>query len=690
MPRRLDALAAWLTARYPWVLAGIVLLGAVLRVAVYFDLQAADPAFHEPGLDSGVFLRWAGEIAGGNVLGDRPFFLNPLYPYLLSPVVALFPDDPVLVIRILQGLVGLGSVLLIATATRRFLGPVHALGAALIAATYPVTIFYEQQVMIVAVAVFLNALTLVCLGRLADRPTLLRAAVAGIPLGLAVLARPNVGLFALLLPIWLLRLGPTGGRVRFAAVRTAALFAGIVVVVLPVTARNAVVGKDFVPVTTSMGINLWQCNNPEAWETGRMTSREVRFNPRFVETDAIAVAERNAGRPLAPSEFSKYWQRRTLRTMGENPGTAAGYLVRKAVYFLNGFEPPSSQYYEMRRTETSFLRFLPLSFWILSPLALAGAILVLLRKRDALPFVLLYVAYWAGLTIFFPLGHYRAPVLPAVFPLATLAIGAILTGPRRSVAIMLIVLAALLANGTAVASVFGVPRLPRNRAEKTTWHYNNGLSLLRRGDLEGAEEKFRRAREENPASWLVDMGFAHLARARGDRTGEEVNLRHVLDKVPGQPTARGSLGANLFHRGRRTEGMSLVEAAVRDDPRDPALRAIYADLLMATGRPAEALVQLEAEVTHGRPGPDNLGRQVWCLRRIGRKEEAARRVERGLRLFPGSPPLHFEHARLLVDTSAPRDRIRAAVRSGVFRRVSEVLEVLTGLEQRGLLADGIE
>ena len=43
-----------------------------------------------------------------------------------------------------------------------------------------------------------------------------------------------------------------------------------------------------------------------------MGSREIRFNPLFVETDAIAVAERAEGRALKPSEFSKYWQRRTL------------------------------------------------------------------------------------------------------------------------------------------------------------------------------------------------------------------------------------------------------------------------------------------------------------------------------------------------------------------------------------------
>jgi len=662
---RARSAADWLASHYRIVLAGIVLLGIILRIATYLDLAASQPSFFRPDLDSGVFLNWARDIASGNIAGDRAFFLNPLYPYLISPLVALAPKDPLLLIRLVQGALGIGTVLLTAGATRRYLGPGNALGAALLAAVYPLLLFYEQMLMIVTVAVFLNALTLYALARFAETRTLLRAAVAGLPLGLAVLARPNVGLFAILLPIWLLRLAPAGQRMRFTAIRTAALFAGIVLMVLPVTIRNAVVGKDFVPVTTSMGINLWQCNNPKAWWTGVMGSREIRFNPLYVETDAIAIAERESGRALRPSEVSKYWQRRALAVMGENPGAATGFFARKAVYFLHGFEAPSSLHYEMESRETSFLKRIPLSFWLLSPLALAGVVLCLLRRREALPLALLFLAYWAGLTIFFPLGHYRAPVLAAVFPLVTLAVGALLTGRRSAIlAGTLVLLAALLANGTAIAAMVGVKRLPGYDADKVTWWVNRGYTRLNAREFDRAAEAFATANAHEPNAWLPFMGLAHLARDRGLLDEEERCYREVLARFPGNPVAIGGIGRNLFARGRRAEGIAMAERAIEQDPRDPGLRMNLAAMLMKIDRYADALVSLEAQAKIGLPNADNLARQVYCLGNLGRAEDARVKAIDAIRIFPGHPPLHFGLAYVLRELRVPPERIRAAVRAG--------------------------
>jgi tetratricopeptide (TPR) repeat protein len=662
---RLRSLAGWLTSHDRIVLAAIVAIGIALRVATYFDLAAFNPSFFRPALDSAVFLDWARDIAGGDVLGDRPFFLNPLYPYLISPLVALAPDDPLLLIRLVQGVLGIGTILLTAGATRRFLGPVHALGAAFLAAVYPLLLFYEQMLMIVTVAVFLNALTLFALARFSETRTVLRAAVAGLPLGLAVLARPNVGLFALLLPLWLLHLAPAKAKVRFAAVRTVALLAGIVVMVLPVTFRNFVVGDDFVPVTSSMGINLWQCNNPRAWDAGVMVSDEIRFNPLYVETDAILVAERGTGRALKPSEVSKYWQRRALRAMGGDPGRAAGFLTRKAIYFLNGYEAPSSIHYEMEKRETALLRLNPFGFWLLGPLALAGVVLCILRRRAALPLALLFLAYWVGLTIFFPLSHYRAPVLPAVFPLATLALGGLFGGRRTALpAGALVLAAALLANGTALASAVGFERLSGYAGEKVTWWVNRGYTRLGEGDLDGAAEAFTAAQAEDPASWTPWMGLGHLARARGNLDEEERCYREVLKRFPNNPVAVAGLGRVEFTRGRRAEGIALVERAVKADPRDPSLRAMLADLLMSSGRPADALAQLREQARLGRADPDNFARRVFCLGNLGQHRDGLRTADEGIRVFPNYPALHFGRAYMLRDLRAPVEQVRAAVRAG--------------------------
>ena len=174
---RLDRLATFCGCNYRRILLAVLLLGLLLRIGAYFDLRATDPAFFDPQLDSHHFIQWAEEIASGNILGDKVFFLNPLYPYFMAPIRVVAGEDSfLLVLRIVQVLLGLGTVVLLAGATRRLAGPGTALLAAIIGATYPLLLYYEQRVMIVTLAVFLNALTLNFLARFADRKTLGSAA----------------------------------------------------------------------------------------------------------------------------------------------------------------------------------------------------------------------------------------------------------------------------------------------------------------------------------------------------------------------------------------------------------------------------------------------------------------------------------------------------------------------------------
>jgi tetratricopeptide (TPR) repeat protein len=387
-----------------------------------------------------------------------------------------------------------------------------------------------------------------------------------------------------------------------------------------------------------------------------MGSDEIRFNPRFVETDAIAIAERDAGRTLKPSEVSKWWQRHTVDVMADAPGRAAGFFAKKAVFFLGPAEAPSSYHYEMQREETILLRGIPLGFWLLGPLALAGAILVVIRRREALPLALLFVAYAIGLAIFFPLAHYRAPVLPAVFPLAALALGALSGNRGRALVlpIVLVVVSATLANLAR----------PGYEDEKVTWWYNRGVMLLNRGEIDAAEQSFLAGRDVDDTSRLPDLGLAAVARERRDLAGEAAHLDRALAKMPGNPATLGYIGQNRFRRGQREEGLATVRRAVEKDPRDPNLRRIFGAVLMEAGRIPQALSELEAEERLAHANPDNLSRRVWCLSRLRRPRDALALADRGTKMFPGFPPLHFERAYALLALNAPREQVAAAVRAG--------------------------
>ncbi len=577
------------TRRYLALVAGAVALGAVLRVAVHLQLAASDPTFDEPMLDGRIFLEWSARIAGGDLLGEGPFFFNPLFPYAFAPVVAAAGDRALGAVRLLQGTLGIATVLLVASATRRLLGRREAAAAALLASAWPATLFLEEVPVGAALGVFLNALALDLLARWRARPTPGRLLGAGAALGFGVLGRPNVALFPLLLPVWLRRLAPAGARGRGTARLAGLLLAGVGLPLLLSLGRNLAVLGEPVLATTNMGVNLHLCNNPLAWETGRMDSGRIPFNPFLLEEASAAAAEAGAGRPLSPTGVSAWWTRLALEDCREDPGRAARFLARKALYFCGSAELPASDSFAQARRDSTLLRLLsgPLAFGLAFPLAALGAAAVFRRRRRALPLPLLVLVYAAGLTLFIPLSHYRAPVLPALLPLA--AAGGVdlwdaLRGRRRARVgwrVALLAGAALLSHGNALAASARADALGPF-PEPASWMLANRSHTLAgraaereaAGDREGRDRALRaaavearRALAESPprdnARWLVFAALARIARIGGDFEEEARRLDEALALRPGQPELLADRALNLLRRGRQEEAAAAAREAAR-------------------------------------------------------------------------------------------------------------------------------
>src|SRR5580765_710968 len=68
-----------------WHLAGAIALCIVLRVAYLVQLRAT-PWFDNLSIDPEFYDAWAQRIARGEWLGDRVFYMDPLYPYILGIV----------------------------------------------------------------------------------------------------------------------------------------------------------------------------------------------------------------------------------------------------------------------------------------------------------------------------------------------------------------------------------------------------------------------------------------------------------------------------------------------------------------------------------------------------------------------------------------------------------------------------
>ena len=71
---------------------GLVVLGVVQQVLLLRHGLEHNPYLRLPVLDAAHFWEWSGRIAGGEVVGEAPFFSAPLYPYLVGMLRALGAD----------------------------------------------------------------------------------------------------------------------------------------------------------------------------------------------------------------------------------------------------------------------------------------------------------------------------------------------------------------------------------------------------------------------------------------------------------------------------------------------------------------------------------------------------------------------------------------------------------------------
>ena len=128
-----------------------------------------------------------------------------------------------------------------------------------------------------------------------------------------------------------------------------------------------------------------------------------------------------------------------------------------------------------------------------------------------------------------------------------------------------------------------------------------GLAHVREqaGDLPGAVPAYRRAVSIRPDDLQALTGvYRTLREVRPDRQAEDAYAavtfqaaRRVLLKFPNSALAHRKMGTALAMENRPTEAAAEFQQSIAEDPRDPATRSEFAQLLAATGRPADAAAQ---------------------------------------------------------------------------------------------------
>jgi len=391
---------------------------------IYLSQLQGDPMFDAPIMDAKYHDQWAEAISNGQAFLGGPYFRAPLYPYFLALIYALFGHS-YLVARLLQFLIGSASVVLIYFLGKRPFGPVVGKIAAVMAALYGTFIYFEGELLIPVLIVFLDIVLILAMLSTEERPEWWRWLGCGAILGLSAIARPNVLLFGVVLLPWVVvRLRRRGLSGRRIASHLLAFTLGAFLLILPVTVRNYIVGKDFVPIASQGGVNFYIGNNPDADGTtaivpGTMGSWWGGY------WDAIRLAEEAQGRSLKASEVSNYWFRKGLEFMRNEPGAFLRLMFRKLALFWGGPEVSNNKDISFYSGKTVPLGILirpgPLHwpFGILAPLALAGMVLAWRRREGRGGLMALFVfSYMISVVMFFVTSRYRLPVVPFLLPFA--------------------------------------------------------------------------------------------------------------------------------------------------------------------------------------------------------------------------------------------------------------------------------
>lgn len=565
-------------------------LGALALRLLYLSEIRHSPFYDAPVVDAKVFLEQARQIAAGQFWGKpEPFWQPPLYIYFLAGLCWLFPTSYFTAIRLAQMLLGSGSCLLIYLIARRVLPAGPARLAGILAAAYSMFFYYEGELLAVPLEIFLDLLLLHRLQQALQAGRGRDWAAAGILAGLAALARPNILLFVGALwawQAWRARQADPAAWHRPLARRWAQFLVPLLLVVMPVSLRNYLVGGEWALISTNGGVNFYLGNNPDYDHT-------VAIHPGR-QWEGLVMEPVRAGYPGA-GEKSAYFYDKAADYILAQPLDWLGLLLKKLYLFWSGPELKRNQDIYYGRQHSTLLsallwdHLIAFPFGLLGPLSLLG--MVLWWRRPETGLLHLYVlAYSASVIFFFVAARYRMPVLPILLIFAAAALAELWTALRgrdgaRLARLGLPLLALLVVLNLRSASD------PERDAQL---YCDLGEICLRQGDYDRAIQHSLKALELEPDYDYArhNLATAYLYQnhyAEAIREG----LRTIQDN-PGRPDTRILLGQAYAALGQWGPAALHLRQALQIDSTSGMARYSYGRLLLKQGQPAQALPHLKA------------------------------------------------------------------------------------------------
>ncbi len=585
--------------RHPFLFLGLI---ALLALGLRLLVNAWHAQYPLSGDEIG-FFEQARAFVQGRGYQDVELMRGPLYPFFLAVVFRLFGAE-VSAARLMQALLGAATVPLLYLWAARRHGPRAGLAAAALGALFFPLAVQATTLLTETLFLFLYVLGMVALEWALERPAWWLVLGTGVLFGLATLTRsiglPLVVLAALAAafgarhsrepggvaakPEAVLsgrRVGREQGRPR-SLVAALLVLAGALLVILPWTARNAVVYRSFILVDTTGATNLWLDNDPEL---GRDRVKAELL--KYPEGERSSLAVRNGLKAIAahPAWFlEKCWGEVQLFFSLEY---FDDFLARPAIWY-----PTAEVWARVLLGDGLYLLLMVTGLvglaWRSPPHPGKG-------KGIGLGLDLLWLAYLLGTSALFHVElRYRLPFLVALVPYAA----AVLAHWRST-------WMGLRKNRPRLAlAVVGVLALA-------------GLLLAHANyPLQGYRIAVKRVR----------LVLGEWALARGNVADAAAQARAALAVYGESSEARVLLAQALWQEEHRDEALAVLRQAIDYRSGHPHPHLLLGDLLRAQGRVWESLPELAYE----RNSLEDL--QAWMWDRVHTRVPPAMELDSGLDL----------------------------------------------------------
>lgn len=620
---------------WEWVAPTSVFLLALILRLIYLHQIRASPLFDSPIMDASYHDEWARAISGGDWLGREVFFRAPLYPYFLGSIYRLFGPG-YYVPRLLQSFMGAGSCVLVYLIARRLASRTVALISGLMASAYGLLIYFDAELLIVPLIVFLDLALVLTLLIAREKPSSWIWLGAGSLMGLSAIARPNILLVGpfLLFWIWFVLRGKSTAR---HILRAGLLFSiGALVFILPVTVRNYKVGEDLVLISSQGGINFYIGNNPHS-DGMTAVAPGTRKTWWGGYEDAIRVAQLGEGRELELSEVSRYWWRKGVEFVKNEPGKWLKLLSKKFSLFWGGAELSNNKDIHFFGGYSPLFRVLvwrhklAFPFGLLVPLALTG---VFLSRGEWRKYLLLYgfvFFYMASVVAFFVCSRYRMPIVPFLSIFGAYALhkcwNRLRSHQYRAVLLSSLPFLALLL--LANYDFYSLNSLNQSQA-----HFTVGEVYGRKGEYHKAMQAYQKALEIDPSIVEARINLGALY-ARCGRFGDAMTeYKQALAIDPASVELRNNMGNLYAKQGLFQQAEEEYQEAKRLAPYSPKPYFNLGNIYLEQGFYPQAVKQYEIAL---RLDPDYESASYYCglaYSKLGLWEEALEKWENTLAINP--------------------------------------------------------